>query len=140
MRRVMPFLVPKPCLEPPLSLGSVKKLFLLKRLSFSGKMCQNHCKKHCLRASPNSAADPADPPDPAETQHPVQNRPWVPRAGGQDYGSLHTNSLKPVIGRHGRWIGSLEFKKPSKIDGWFKIDCLVLANRLFWPVVLKELV
>ena len=26
--------------------------------------------------------------------HPVQNRPWVPRAGGQDYGSLHTNSFK----------------------------------------------
>ena len=34
----------------------------------------------------NSEADPADP---AETQHPVQNRPWVPHAGGQDYGSLH---------------------------------------------------
>ena len=29
------------------------------------------------------------PPDPPETQHPVQNRPWVPHAGGQDYGSLH---------------------------------------------------
>ena len=26
--------------------------------------------------------------------HRVQNRPWVPHAGGQDYGSLHTNSLK----------------------------------------------
>ena len=26
---------------------------------------------------------------PAETQHPVQNRPWVPHAGGQDDGSLH---------------------------------------------------
>ena len=24
-----------------------------------------------------------------KTQHPVQNRPWVPHAGGQDYGSLH---------------------------------------------------
>ena len=36
----------------------------------------------------------SNPPDPPETQHPVQNRPWVPRAGGQDYGSLHTNSLK----------------------------------------------
>ena len=41
-----------------------------------------------------TAPDPPDPPDPPETQHPVQNRPWVPRAGGQDYGSLHTNSLK----------------------------------------------
>ena len=35
------------------------------------------------------------PPDPllstdlAETQHAVQNRPWVPHAGGQDDGSLH---------------------------------------------------
>ena len=27
--------------------------------------------------------------DPPETQHPVQNRPWVPHAGGQDDGSLH---------------------------------------------------
>ena len=27
-------------------------------------------------------------PDPAETQHPVQNRPWVPHAGGQDDGSF----------------------------------------------------
>ena len=26
---------------------------------------------------------------PPETQHPVQNRPWVPHAGGQDYGSLN---------------------------------------------------
>ena len=26
---------------------------------------------------------------PPETQHPVQNRPWVPHAGGQDDGSLH---------------------------------------------------
>ena len=25
----------------------------------------------------------------AEMQHPVQNRPWVPHAGGQDDGSLH---------------------------------------------------
>ena len=24
----------------------------------------------------------------------AQNRPWVPHAGGQDDGSLHTNSLK----------------------------------------------
>ena len=49
-------------------------------------MCQNHCKKHGLRASRNSGPDPADP---AETQHPVRNRPWVPHVGGQDYGSLH---------------------------------------------------
>ena len=28
-------------------------------------------------------------PDPAETQHAVRNRPWVPHAGGQDDGSLH---------------------------------------------------
>ena len=27
--------------------------------------------------------------NPPETQHPVQNRPWVPHAGGQDDGSLH---------------------------------------------------
>ena len=30
-----------------------------------------------------------DLPDPPETQHPVQNRPWVPHAGSQDDGSLH---------------------------------------------------
>ena len=40
-------------------------------------------------ASRNSEADPADPADPPETQHPVQNPPWVPHAGGQDDGSLH---------------------------------------------------
>ena len=39
-----------------------------------------------IRSNPPDPADPADPP---ETQHPVQNRPWVPHAGGQDYGSLH---------------------------------------------------
>ena len=52
----------------------------------SGKKCQNHCKNKHLRASRNSEAEPPDPP---KTQHPVQNRPWVPHAGGQDYGSLH---------------------------------------------------
>ena len=51
----------------------------------SGKKLQKHCKNRHFRASRSSAADPADPP---ETQHPVQNRPWVPHAGGQDYGSL----------------------------------------------------
>ena len=39
-------------------------------------------------ASRNSPADPADPPDPAETGPAEQNRPYVPRAGGQDDGSL----------------------------------------------------
>ena len=43
---------------------------------------------------------------PAETQHPLQNRPWVPRAGGQDYGSLH--------------------KLPQ-------IIFTILTNRQFWP-------
>ena len=55
-------------------------------------MCKNHCKKQCLIASRNSAADLPDLPDlpdPVEMEHPVQNRPWVPHAGGQDYGSLH---------------------------------------------------
>ena len=33
--------------------------------------------------------DPADPADPAETGPAEQNRPYVPRAGGQDDGSLH---------------------------------------------------
>ena len=55
----------------------------------SGKKCQNHCKTQHLRASRNSEPDPADPADPAETQHAVRNRPWVPHAGGQDYGSLN---------------------------------------------------
>ena len=32
---------------------------------------------------------PADPPDPPETGHSQQNRPWVPHAGEQDDGSLH---------------------------------------------------
>ena len=32
---------------------------------------------------------PRFPVFPAETQHAVRNRPWVPHAGGQDDGSLH---------------------------------------------------
>ena len=32
---------------------------------------------------------PAFEPFEAETQHSVQNRPWVPHAGGQDDGSLN---------------------------------------------------
>ena len=55
-------------------------------------------KSRCIVFSQSSAPrgnsapdppDPADPADPPETQHPVQNRPWVPHAGGQDDGSLH---------------------------------------------------
>ena len=63
---------------------------------FSGKKCQNHDTVVYFVASRNSEADPADPPDPpdpAETQHPVQNPPWVPHAGGQDDGSLHKLKL-----------------------------------------------
>ena len=65
-----------------------KQIFVL---SFSGKSRQKCVRVVRKYTSRNSAPDPPDPP---ETQHPVQNRPWVPRAGGQDYGSLHTNSLK----------------------------------------------
>ena len=56
-----------------------------------------------LLASWNSEADPADPP---ETQHPVQNRPWVPRAGDQDYGSLHEHPRVSEI--RFRRVGSME--------------------------------
>ena len=47
----------------------------------------------------SSEVDPADPP---ETQHPVQNRPWVPHAGGQDYGSLH--KLPQINSLRSDWI------------------------------------
>ena len=59
---------------------------------FSGQKCQNPSTITNFWASGNSEPDPADPPDPPdppETQHAVQNRPWVPHAGGQDDGSLH---------------------------------------------------
>ncbi len=39
---------------------------------------------------------------PAETQHPVQNRPWVSHAGGQDYGSLHKLPQMREISSHPR--------------------------------------
>ena len=39
-------------------------------------------------ASRNSSADPPDLPDLPETGPAEQNRPYVPRAGGQDDGSL----------------------------------------------------
>ena len=68
-------------------------------LHFSGK------KSRCIVFLQSSAPGGNSEPDPllSTTFHrihrkrnqPVQNRPWVPRAGGQDYGSLlHTNSLK----------------------------------------------
>ena len=63
--------------------------------ALSEQMLLNHhacAQKQASRSSvpdPADPADPPDPPDPAETQHPVRNRPWVPHAGGQDYGSLH---------------------------------------------------
>ena len=45
--------------------------------------------------------------DPAETEHPVQNRPWVPHAGGQDDGSLHKlpqiNLLNKLRQQQNRW-------------------------------------
>ena len=50
--------------------------------------------------------DSLDSPDPAETQHPVRNRPWVPRAGGQDDGSLHKlPQIKGWEGVLGEWCG-----------------------------------
>ena len=51
-------------------------------------MCQNHERGASKWLPRNSEPDPADPADPAETQHAVRNQPWVPHAGGQDYGSL----------------------------------------------------
>ena len=63
--------------------------------ALSEQMLLNHHACAQKQASRNSVPDPPDPPDPAdpadppETQHPVRNRPWVPHAGGQDYGSLH---------------------------------------------------
>ena len=41
------------------------------------------------KASRSSHPDLPDLPDLPKTQHPAQNRPWVPHAGGQDDGSLH---------------------------------------------------
>ena len=49
-------------------------------------MCHNHTVLQHSGAPRNSEPDPADP---AETQHAVRNRHWVPHAGGQDDGSLH---------------------------------------------------
>ena len=47
----------------------------------SGEMCQNHDRFASKRPARNSAADQPE-------MHPaVQNRPWVPHAGGQDDGS-----------------------------------------------------
>ena len=71
--------------------------------SFSEEMCQNHCSVVQKQGSWNSAADLPDPPDPADLPDPpemgttVQNRPWVPHAGGQDDGSL--NKLPQIIGQ-----------------------------------------
>ena len=56
------------------------------RSPIPAKSAKNSLKTKGFLASRNSVPDP---PDPAETQHPVRNRPWVPRAGGQDDGSLH---------------------------------------------------
>ena len=66
--------------------------FLRNGYPFSRKMCPNHSTIINFEAPRNSEADPADPAFSAfspETQPAVRNRPWVPRAGGQDYGSLH---------------------------------------------------
>ena len=67
-------------------------IFIENGASFSEQMWLKY--RACAQklTARNSEADPADLPDlpdPAETQHPVQNRPWVPHAGGQDDGSLH---------------------------------------------------
>ena len=52
-------------------------------------MCQNHSTVLNFWASRNSEPDLADLAGPPETQHAVQNRPWVPHARRQDDGSLH---------------------------------------------------
>ena len=53
---------------------------------FPAKCAKINVKNNVFLASRNSEADL---PDPAETQHARQNRPWVPHAGGQDDGGLH---------------------------------------------------
>ena len=57
---------------------------------FPGKMARCIVFPQSSAPGGNSAAFPADPPFP---QPAVQNRPWFPRAGGQDDGS-YTNSLR----------------------------------------------
>ena len=58
-----------------------------------------------------------------ETQHAVQNRPWVPHAGGQDDGSLHklpqtTVILPPGMGNPGSVLhGMLRFWRIRRIRG-----------------------
>ena len=57
----------------------------------SQQMCLNHYACAQNLASGNSPPDPADPADPLylpETGPAEQNRPSIPRAGGQDDGSL----------------------------------------------------
>ena len=56
------------------------------RSPIPAKSAKNSLKTKGFLASRNSEADPPFPPFP---QHPVRNRPWVPHARGQDYGSLH---------------------------------------------------
>ena len=58
-----------------------------KQSPISSQMCQIPKTVASKSASGNSAADPADLPDPPETHPAVQSRPWVPHAGGQDDGS-----------------------------------------------------
>ena len=59
------------------------------RSPIPAKSVKNSLKTKGFLTSRNSEADLPFPPFPAETQHPVRNRPWVPHAGGQDDGSLH---------------------------------------------------
>ena len=51
----------------------------------SQQMCLNH---NACAQNLASGSSPPDPPDPAETGPAEQNRPSIPRAEGQDDGSL----------------------------------------------------
>ena len=68
-------------------------LIFIDSVGFQGVLSEQMCLKYraCAEnlASRNSPPDPADP---AETGPAEQNRPYVPRAGGQDDGSLPTPS------------------------------------------------
>ena len=79
---------------------------------FSVQMCQNRRTLLNFWASRSSAPDPPDPP---ETQHAGQNRPWGSHAGGQDDGSLHKLLQIIHISKILEWVSTLQQKEPLLI-------------------------